>query len=204
MRALLLVDIQNDFMPGGALGVKEGDQIIPLINDLLKKPFDAIIASKDWHPKDHVSFASRHHTKPGEVIELSGGMQQILWPDHCVQGTKGAEFAPGWDTGKVQKVFFKGSDREIDSYSAFFDNGHLRDTGLGKYLKDLGIDEICIAGLTTEYCVNYSVHDAAKLGFKTTVILDACRGVNLQEDDAANAVAEMRTLGTKFVNARDI
>ncbi|MCE5318980.1 MAG: bifunctional nicotinamidase/pyrazinamidase [Parachlamydia sp.] len=204
MRALLLVDIQNDFMPGGALGVKEGDQIIPLINDLLKKKFDAIVASKDWHPRDHVSFASRHHTKPGEVIELPGGMQQILWPDHCVQDTKGAEFAPGWDTGKVQKVFFKGVDREIDSYSAFFDNGHLRDTGLGKYLKDLGIDEIYIAGLTTEYCVNYSVHDAAKHGFKTVVILDACRGVNLQEGDAAKAVEKMRSLGTEFVNTRDI
>lgn len=204
MRALLLVDIQNDFMPGGALGVKEGDQIIPLINDLLKKKFDAIIASKDWHPKDHVSFASRHHMRPGKVIELSGGMQQILWPDHCVQGTKGAEFAPGWDSSKVQKVFFKGVDREIDSYSAFFDNGHLRDTGLGTYLKDQGIKEIYIAGLTTEYCVNYSVHDAAKQGFNTTVILDACRGVNLQEDDAANAIEEMRHLGTKFINARDI
>jgi nicotinamidase/pyrazinamidase len=203
MRALILVDLQNDFMPGGALGVKEGDQIIPVVNDLLKKKFDCIVASKDWHPKDHVSFASRFERKPGEVIQFSG-IQQILWPDHCVQGTKGAEFAPGWDSSKVERVFLKGSDKDIDSYSTFFDNGHQKETGLEKYLHDRGIGDIYIAGLTTEYCVAYSVRDATKLGFNSYVILDACRGVNLQEGDVERALKEMRQLGAHIITLREV
>jgi nicotinamidase/pyrazinamidase len=182
MRALILVDVQNDFLPGGALAVKEGDKIIPKINELLQKPFDCIVASKDWHPKEHVSFASRHRMKPGSVIPWHG-TEQILWPDHCVQGSKGAEFASGWDTSKIYKVFYKGTDREIDSYSTFFDNDKRRATGLAQFFQEKGITKIYIAGLATDYCVAYSVRDACQLGFATYVIVDACRGVNLHPGD---------------------
>lgn len=203
MSALLVVDLQNDFLPGGALGVKGGDQIVPLIDSLVKKPFDVIVASKDWHPKGHVSFASRHHVTPGHVVQLPDS-EQILWPDHCVQKSQGAEFCPGWDVSKVEAVFYKGIDPEIDSYSAFFDNQHRRSTGLASYLREKGIETLYIAGLTTEYCVAYSVHDAIQLGFKTYVVLDACRGVELHPGDVENAERKMQELGALFVKTNDL
>ncbi len=203
MRALVLVDLQNDFLPGGALAVKEGDQIIPKINELLLKPFDTIVASKDWHPKEHISFASRHQMNTGDVINWHGG-KQILWPDHCVQGSKGAEFAPGWDTSKVFKTIYKGSDREIDSYSTFFDNDGRKQTGLAQFLHDKGISKIYIAGLIIEYCITYSVRDARKLGFDTYVVLDACRGGEFHPGDVERAKEEMLTLGAHFVTVKDV
>lgn len=198
MKALVLVDIQNDFLPGGALAIREGDQILSIVNLLLAQDFDLIVATKDWHPQDHGSFAVNHGKTPGEHINLYG-LDQILWPVHCVQGTAGAEFAPGWDTAKVQKVFFKGTDRTIDSYSAFFDNGHKKETGLATYLKQHHVDDIYFGGLATDYCVKYSVLDAIKIGFRCHVVKEACRGVNLTPGDDLKALDEMRRAGAEIV-----
>src|ERR1700733_2991807 len=193
-KAFLVVDIQNDFLPGGSLAVHEGNHVIPLINQLVKKDFDIIVASKDWHPSDHSSFAENHGKKPGEKIQLKG-LEQILWPVHCVQDTIGAEFASDLDISQFEKIFFKGTDRDIDSYSAFFDNGFLKSTCLGEYLKSKKVTDIYIAGLTTDYCVKFSVLDAIQLGFKVHVILDACRAVNLKLGDSEKAVDEMEEAG---------
>lgn len=203
MKALLIVDAQNDFMPGGALGVPEGNQIISVINALLEFPFDFILATKDWHPKEHGSFADNHGKAVGEWVKLSG-QDQILWPRHCVQNTDGAEFAPGWDTAKVHKVFHKGTDKEVDSYSAFFDNAHLRATGLGEFLKENKVKELFIVGLATDYCVKYTVNDALKLGIQSTVIVDGCRGIDLKEGDVAAALTEMEQNGAKVVTLDSI
>ena len=197
MKALILVDLQNDFCPGGTLAVREGDKIIPLINDLQKR-FDLVVATQDWHPQDHGSFASSHKKKVGEMIVLNG-LEQVLWPDHCVQGSPGAEFVPGFDTSKIERVFKKGTDPKIDSYSCFFDNAHLKSTGLGDYLKKKGVTDVYIAGLATDYCVKFSALDATQLGFKTHVIADATRGVNLKEGDVELAIQEMRDHGVRIV-----
>jgi nicotinamidase/pyrazinamidase len=203
MRALILVDLQNDFLPGGALAVKEGDQIIPVINDLLKKKFDIVIATKDWHPSDHESFAVSQGKTPGEIIDLFG-LEQILWPVHCVQGTQGAEFTPGWDVRRITKVFYKGTDKTMDSYSTFYDNGHRHSTGLESYLKEQGIHDIYIAGLATDYCVKYSVLDALKSGFNIYVVEDACKAVNLNDGDDKKALEEMREAGAHIVTSRHL
>lgn len=203
MNALILVDIQNDFMPGGALEVKEGNRIIPIVKMLLDQPFDKIIASKDWHPKDHVSFARTHSKQPGEQI-LIDEVEQVLWPVHCIEGTPGAEFYPGLDITKVDKIFYKGTEKEIDSYSTFFDNGHRRSTGLESYLIEKKVKNIYIVGLATEYCVKYSVMDALKLGFNTYVIIDGCRGINLHPDDTKNAIEEMIRAGAHVIISEKI
>jgi len=203
MKALILVDLQNDFFPGGALAVKEGDKILPTIHKLLEKHFDAIVATKDWHPPDHGSFADVHGKKIGDVIDLNG-LEQILWPVHCVQGTSGAEFAPGWNIDKIEKVFHKGIDKNVDSYSTFFDNGHRRTTGLEDYLRQRNIQEIYFAGLATDYCVKYSVLDALHLGFDVTVVSDGCRAVNLHPDDEQLAYEEMRKAGAKILTSRQL
>jgi nicotinamidase/pyrazinamidase len=203
MKALIIVDLQNDFLPGGALAVKEGEQVIPIVNDLIKKKFDLILATKDWHPSDHCSFSEEHRKEPGEIINLSG-IEQILWPTHCVQWTSGAELAPGWEASKVEKIFYKGTDKNIDSYSAFFDNGHRRSTGLEMYLRRHGITAIYMAGLATDYCIKYSALDALILGFDVYIIKDACRAVNLNEEDEAQALEEMRIAGAQIVNSRKI
>ncbi len=202
MRALLIVDIQNDFLPGGALAVPEGDQIIPVINQLQEK-FTCIVASKDWHPPLHISFASRHGKQIGDVIQSERGMQ-VLWPDHCIQDTEGAAFSPQLNTDKIEKVVFKGVDPQVDSYSAFYDNAQMRSTGLEDYLRKLGIDEIVIVGLATEYCVKHSVFDAIRLGFKAIVVSDACLGVDLQAGDSALAIEEMRKAGARILKAHQI
>jgi nicotinamidase/pyrazinamidase len=202
-RALILVDIQNDFLPGGALGVPDGDGVIPVANRL-QEHFDRVYATRDWHPADHGSFASQHPGRsPGEWIEL-GGVSQILWPDHCVQHSKGAEMAPGLDTRKIGKYFFKGRDRGIDSYSAFFDNGHLQATGLEACLREEGVDEVVLAGLATDYCVKFSALDARQLGFRTVVVEDACRGVELEPGDTDRALDEMRAAGVRIVRSGDV
>jgi nicotinamidase/pyrazinamidase len=203
MKALLIVDIQKDFLPGGALGVNEGDKVIPLVNQLSELDFDVIVASKDWHPNNHGSFARSHGKHPGEHVVLKG-MDQILWPVHCVQGTPGAEFAEDLRQDNIEKVFFKGTDWDIDSYSAFFDNGQLKSTGLADYLKEKKITDIYIAGLTTDYCVKYSVLDAAQLGFKIHVVLDACKPVNLSHDDEAKAIEEMKEVGAHLTTTQEL
>ena len=204
MRALLLIDLQNDFFPEGALAVKDANAILPIINEIVHYPFDLIVASKDWHPPDHGSFANNHEGKKvGELINL-GRLEQILWPVHCVQGTLGAEFAPGWETLMVDKVFYKGTDSLIDSYSAFYDNGHRKSTGLENYLREKGISEVFIVGLATDYCVKYSVLDALKLGFHTYIIVDACKGVNLHFQNTEIALQEMRKEGAILLSFKDL
>jgi nicotinamidase/pyrazinamidase len=194
MRALLLIDLQNDFLPGGALPVPEGDAVIPLANRL-QTHFDLVVATQDWHPRNHGSFAANHPGKrPGDLVELNG-LPQVLWPVHCVQGTAGARFAPSLRLGAVRHVFKKGVEPDIDSYSGFFDNGHRRATGLGDYLRRHRVTEVCLLGLATDYCVKFTALDAMALGFRTCLIEDACRGVNLKPGDVAEAIREMKAAG---------
>jgi nicotinamidase/pyrazinamidase len=194
MKALLVVDIQNDFLPGGALAVPEGEQVIPLANRLLQQ-FELVVATQDWHSPDHGSFAANHPGKrPGDIIDLNG-LRQILWPVHCVQNTPEAAFAASLDTGRFTRIFQKGTDPGIDSYSGFFDNGHRKATGLGDFLKAREVTDVFIAGLTTDYCVRFTSLDAVALGFRVHVILDACRGVNLHPGDVAQAIGEMKQAG---------
>ena len=203
MRALICVDIQNDFCPGGSLEVKEGDQVIPVANKLMEH-FDLVVATQDWHPANHKSFAAMHPWRyPGNVIDLNG-LQQILWPIHCVQGSFGAEFAPGLNTDAFEEVFVKGTDTEIDSYSGFFDNGHRKATGLGDYLKGKGVEEVYILGLALDVCVKFTVLDALGLGFKTYLVEDGCRGVNLNEGDSDKALSEMREKGAIIAQSDQI
>lgn len=202
-KALILVDIQNDFLPGGALAVKEGDQILPVVRTLEEKPFDVVVATQDWHPAQHGSFANIHGRKVGDVIDLYG-LPQILWPVHCVQGSPGADFGFGWNTGKIDKIIHKGMDPKIDSYSTFFDNGHTRSTGLEEYLRKKGIEEIYLAGLATDYCVKYSALDALRLGFKVYVIEDGCRAVNLKPGEHERALHEMHAAGAHIIRSSEI
>lgn len=200
--ALILVDIQNDFIPGGALAVPDGDAIVKVANNVMKH-FDHVIATQDWHPPDHGSFASQHEgRKPGEFIALSG-LTQILWPDHCVMDTKGAEFVEGLDIEKVTKIIRKGMDKHVDSYSGFFDNHHRHNTGLGDYLKTKNVDEIAIMGLATDYCVKFTALDARKLGFKTKLIKEGVRGVELNKGDCEKALREMENAGVIVTSVND-
>ncbi len=196
--ALILVDLQNDFLPGGALAVPDGGAVIAPANQLMEG-FETIVATQDWHPSDHASFAASH---PGrqvhEMIDLHG-LPQTLWPVHCVQDTPGAEFAPGLETSRIARVFRKGTEREIDSYSGFFDNGHRRSTGLGEWLRERGMRRVTICGLATDYCVKFTALDAMTEGFEVTLHLPACRGVNLREGDVERAVDELRTRGVKII-----
>ena len=202
-KALILVDIQNDFCPGGALAVSEGDKIIPIVNDLQKK-FDCIIATQDWHPENHISFSANHKGKtPGEFIAL-GDYQQILWPIHCTQGSHGAEFVAELETTKINRVFPKGTDSMVDSYSGFFDNDHKSSTGLADYLKAEGVDTLYVTGLATDYCVKFTVLDALQLGFSTYLVSDACRGVNINPHDVENAIQEMQQKGAMVVSSKDV
>jgi len=203
MKVLLLVDLQNDFLPGGSFPIETGNEIFPAINKLLKYPFDIILATKDWHPPDHGSFAANHHKAVGEKIMLNG-LEQILWPTHCVQNTHGSEFAPGWNTGQIDEVFFKGTDKLIDSYSAFYDNAMQKSTGLAAFLKKIKASEIYIAGLATDYCVKYSVLDALNLGFIVYVVTDACRGINLAPQDSQEALAEMQEEGAHLITSDEL
>ncbi|UZR95380.1 bifunctional nicotinamidase/pyrazinamidase [Chondrinema litorale] len=203
MKALILVDIQNDFVSGGALAVPEGETIVPIVNELQKK-FDFIIATQDFHPANHGSFAANHEGKNiGEVIELNG-LSQILWPVHCVQNTEGTEFVKELDMAKVKKVFVKGTDTEIDSYSGFFDNGHRKSTGLSDYLKEQGVTEVYVTGLAADYCVKFTALDAVGEGFKTYLISDATKGVNMQAGDVEKAIAEMKEKGIKVITSEEL
>lgn len=201
--ALILIDLQYDFMPGGPLGVPEGDQVVPVANRLIQA-FDFVVATADWHPRNHSSFASNHPGHAvGDVIEIDG-IAQILWPDHCVQNTPGARLVSGLDTTSVREIFRKGADPAIDSYSAFFDNAHRRSTGLGDYLKAEGVDRVWLMGLATDYCVRFSALDARSLDFDTVLIEDGCRGVELAPGDTARALAEMRRAGVRLSPSRQV
>lgn len=203
-KALIIVDMQNDFMPGGPLAVREGDRIVPIINRLVLQSFDLIAATQDWHPKDHASFAKNQEKTPGEVIKWHG-IDQVLWPMHCIQNTPGAEFVAGLDVSSVDYIVHKGTDSGIDSYSTFFDNHRLKSTGLEKILREKKIDEVYFVGLATDYCVKHSVLDALKLGFKKVyVIIDACRGVNMFPDDTQKAINEMTELGAIMIKSDEI
>jgi nicotinamidase/pyrazinamidase len=201
--ALIIVDIQNDFLPGGALAVKEGDAVIPIINRIACQ-FPVVVATQDWHPPNHGSFAANHPGhKPGDMITLAG-QPQVLWPVHCVQGTKGAEISRHLDRSRIEAIFQKGIDPDIDSYSAIFDNARKRSTGLSEYLAKRQVKEIFIAGLALDYCVKFSALDALSLGLATTVIHDACRAVNLDPDDGERAVAEMKAAGARIIESPEI
>jgi nicotinamidase/pyrazinamidase len=203
MQALIVVDVQNDFCPGGALAVRHGDQVVPVINDLQSR-FELVVATQDWHPADHKSFASNHEGKqPGHLIELDG-LPQVLWPDHCVQNTPGAEFVEALSHSSIKRIFQKGTDPEVDSYSGFFDNGHRHSTGLGDYLREQGVTDVYVVGLATDYCVKFTALDAQDLGFKTFVVEDACRGVELQEGDVRRALDDVRAAGVTVLSSNDI
>lgn len=199
-RALILVDIQNDFIPGGSLAVADGDATVPVANRV-QPHFELVVATQDWHPADHGSFASNHEgRRPGELSEL-GGLPQVLWPDHCVQGSRGAEFHRDLDMSRVARVFRKGTDPEIDSYSGFFDNGHRKATGLGDYLREQQVTDVYVMGLATDYCVKWTALDALQLGFRTHLIEDGSRGVELKPGDVAAAVEEMRQAGVDITSS---
>jgi nicotinamidase/pyrazinamidase len=202
MKALILVDIQNDFLPGGALAVPHGDEVVPVANRLMPQ-YDLVVATQDWHPADHQSFASQHHGRSiGEVIQVDG-LQQILWPDHCVQNTPGAELAAQLNVDGIQFVVQKGTDRLTDSYSGFFDNQRRKATGLADLLGQHQVTEVDVMGLATDYCVKFTALDAVDLGFKTRVIVDGVRGVDLTPGDCQNAIAVMRARGITLISASE-
>lgn len=177
MNALIIVDVQNDFLPGGALAVKDGDLVISIINGLQNK-FDLVVATQDWHPDDHKSFASSHPGKKVFEELILDGLPQVLWPDHCVQETAGAEFSSKLNSKKIEAIFRKGMDKNIDSYSGFFDNGKKKATGMGDYLKGRGVTAIYVTGLAADYCVNFTALDGLQLGFQSTIITDATRAID--------------------------
>ena len=194
--ALLVIDVQNDFCPGGALGVPGGDDIVPLINAMMKD-FDAVVLTQDWHPAGHSSFASSHDDKaPFDMTEMHYG-PQVLWPDHCVQGTEGAEFHPDLNT-HADLIIRKGYNPGIASYSAFFENDRTTNTGLDGYLKSRGVKAVTVVGLATDFCVHFSAVDAAKSGFETRVVLDACRGLDMDGSHKA-AMDAMVAAGVTLV-----
>ncbi len=200
MEALILVDIQNDFLPGGALAVPEGNQIIPIVNQLQEK-YELIVATQDFHPPHHKSFATNHPgKKPGEIITLNG-LEQILWPVHCVRNSEGADFARELNKEKISKVFTKGTDPEIDSYSGFYDNGHLKATGLGDYLEKKKVKKVIIVGLAADYCVKYTALDAIAANLSAMVVEDATRAVNLQQGDFEKAMDQMRASGVQVLKS---
>lgn len=201
MKALVLVDIQNDFLPGGALAVGHGDEVIPVANRL-SPLYELVVATQDWHPRDHGSFAANHPgRRPGEVVDLNG-LPQVLWPVHCVRETTGADFGPGLAVSRVTRVFRKGVDPSIDSYSGFYDNGHRRSTGMGEYLLERGVSDVVVLGLATDYCVKFTALDAVgRFGMKVTLVEDGCRGVNLRPGDSDAAIHEMREAGVRVVRS---
>ena len=196
---LLIVDVQNDFCPGGALAVPNGDEVVPVINRLAAR-FDNVVLTQDWHPRGHASFASSHPgKKPFESIDLAYG-KQVLWPDHCVQGTRGAAFHANLHTEKAQLVVRKGFHRDIDSYSAFLEADRETTTGLAGFLKEKGFRQLFVCGLATDFCVAWTALDGRATGFEVTVIEDACRAIDL-EGSLERAWAQMGTAGVKRVKS---
>lgn len=206
MRALIVVDIQNDFLPTGALPVKDGDEVISVANRLLAERgrlFDFVVATQDWHPAGHKSFASSHHGhKVGDIIDLEG-IQQYMWPDHCVQFTNGAAFADGLMTSRFDVVMPKGTAPAVDSYSGFFDNERRGDTGLDGWLKERDVNDVTVLGLATDYCIKFTVLDALLLGFKVDVVIEGCRAVNVQPGDDQRAFEFMKSKGARLIHLED-
>ncbi|PEN09382.1 nicotinamidase/pyrazinamidase [Longimonas halophila] len=199
MHALLVVDIQNDFCPGGALAVPEGDAIIPTVNALMDD-FDAVVCTQDWHPPEHQSFASQHDGRaPYDTVEMPYG-EQVLWPDHCVQGTKGADFHPALNTDRADLIIRKGFRPEIDSYSAFYENDGATATGLTGYLHERGVDTLVVVGLAADFCVKWSATDGVDEGFDVYVVEDATRGIN-QDGSLAAAWEAMTGAGVQIVSS---
>jgi nicotinamidase/pyrazinamidase len=201
-KALILVDIQNDFCPGGALAVADGDEVVALANALaadFAAQGDLVVATQDAHPADHGSFVSQHpDARVGDVVELYG-LDQVVWPDHCVDGSPGACFHPNLRTELICRTFKKGTDARVDSYSGFFDNDHASTTGLAKYLHEKEVSEVWVCGLATDYCVKATALDACAEGFATTVYAPACRAVNLALDDGERALDKMEQVGCAIV-----
>ncbi|BCG09818.1 MULTISPECIES: bifunctional nicotinamidase/pyrazinamidase [Buttiauxella] len=204
-RALLLVDLQNDFCAGGALAVPEGDSTIDIANTLIsycKAKGDAVVATQDWHPTNHGSFASVQRTEPFSQGKLDG-LRQTWWPDHCVQNSEGAKLHPLLNTDEIEAVFQKGENPQIDSYSAFFDNGHRQKTQLDDWLYRNEIKQLVVIGLATDYCVKFTVLDALSLGYEVTVITDGCRAVNLHPQDGLRAYQDMSAAGATLMTLAD-
>lgn len=201
-RALIVVDIQNDFCPGGALAVPEGSDIIPLVNNLLKA-IPISVLTQDWHPAGHISFASTHG-KPAYSLDDSEKKLGVLWPDHCVAGSHGADFHPELESFRGTLILRKGSNFNLDSYSAFFENDHKTPTGLAGWLREKGIQQVIIAGLATDYCVLYTALDAIKLGFVTSVVVDAVRGVDASPGDSERALRTMKAAGCELLSSNRI
>ncbi|MGE5237018.1 MAG: bifunctional nicotinamidase/pyrazinamidase [Acidobacteriota bacterium] len=200
VEALIVVDVQNDFCPGGALAVAGGDLVVPAINELMPR-FELVIATQDWHPAGHASFASSHPgAHPLDVIDLDG-IPQVLWPDHCVQGSPGADFHPRLDRSAFRAIVRKGTDPAVDSYSAFRDNRHDRLTGLCGMLRELGVRRVVIVGLTTDYCAATSARDAVEMGFGAEIVLPATRPVNSPPGHLERTLAELRALGVVLTGA---
>lgn len=203
MDALILVDLQHDFMPGGALAVRDGDAVVPVASRLMSA-FDVIVATQDWHPADHASFAANHPGRQvGELITLDG-REQILWPVHCVQNTRGAELHQGLNAARITKIVRKGMNPWIDSYSAFFDNARAQETGLDAELKSRGVKELTVLGLATDYCVKFTVLDALSLGYKVTLVIDGCRGVELRAGDIDRSISTMQSDGARVETSDQI
>lgn len=199
MKALLLIDLQNDFCRGGALEVKDANDTIAVANRMMEN-FDLVVATQDWHPATHGSFAANRSPfhRPGQVVDLNG-LSQVLWPIHCVKNTFGALFHKDLNVSKIDKVIQKGTDEGIDSYSGFFDNGHRKQTEMHEYLQSKGVTEVYVMGLATDYCVKFTALDAVALGYKTHLIAEGCRGVELQDGDINRSIAEMREKGIVII-----
>ncbi|HKI47155.1 MAG TPA: bifunctional nicotinamidase/pyrazinamidase [Balneolales bacterium] len=200
--ALLIIDVQKDFCPGGSLAVPDGDKVVPVINKLIDK-FDHVLQTQDWHTPGHHSFASAHEGKdPFDTIRMNYG-EQTLWPDHCIQGTDGASFHPDLQTTKSEMIIRKGFRGEIDSYSAFFENDHQTSTGLTGYLRERGIQQLYLVGLATDFCVKWSAIDGRKQGFQVYVIEDGVRGIDI-DGSVAKAWREMEQIGVKRISSDQI
>ncbi|MDI6698655.1 MAG: bifunctional nicotinamidase/pyrazinamidase [Candidatus Saccharicenans sp.] len=201
MKALIVVDLQNDFVPGGSLAVPRGDEIIPLVNKIQEK-FDLVVATQDWHPKNHLSFASNHPGKQIFDVIMLNGLEQVLWPDHCLQGEKGALLVKGFDDRRVEAIFRKGTDPSIDSYSGFFDNGRKKSTGLADYLGGRGVRQVYVCGLAAEFCVLYTALDAIELGFETYYLEDATR--SLSQEGFKQAREQILQRGGKLLRSEEL
>lgn len=200
--ALIVVDVQNDFCPGGRLAVAGGDEIVPLVNELGRR-FSTVVLTQDWHPAGHSSFASSYEGKePFETIAMPYG-PQVLWPEHCVQGSGGAAFHPGLDLAMAQAVIRKGCRREVDSYSGFVEADRTTPTGLAGYLRERGIARLAVVGLATDFCVNWTAQDAARHGFETLVVEEACRAIDF-DGSLAMAWEEMAAAGVRRASAADL
>lgn len=201
MKTLIIVDAQNDFMPGGALEVHEGDRIVPVINKIIPK-FELVVATQDWHPAEHKSFAINHpNRKEYEVIDLNG-VEQKLWPPHCIQGTQGADFHPKLQLNSVEAIFRSAMDVEVDSYSGFYDNAHLKSTGLAGFLREKGADDLYFCGLAADICVYYTIKDALKEGFKATLIEDAT--APLIQEDYEKTRKDILARGGKIITSEEL